>query len=142
RLKKSCISFPESRLISVVAANSGIAGLRLAKTLVLLTALLTFIGGANAQPQATPQPQVTARQPNTLPQSKPASQDISSLSLEDLMKIEVHSVYGASRFLQKVSEAPGSVSIITADEIKRYGYLTLADAIRSVRGFYVNYTRS
>lgn len=78
----------------------------------------------------------------TAQQQKPGQQDISNLSLEDLMKIEVHSVYGASRFLQKVTEAPASVSIITAEEIKRYGYVTLADAIRSVRGFYINYTRS
>ena len=77
------------------------------------------------------------------PQEKPSAQtqDLSDLSIEELMKIKVHSVYSASKFLQKVTEAPASVSIITAEDIKRYGYTTLAAAIRSVRGFYVNDNR-
>lgn len=90
---------------------------------------------------------VASASPKTSPTSpakgqKDDTQDLTSLSLEDLMKIKVHSVYSASKFLQKVTEAPASVSIITADDIKRYGYTTLADAIRSVRGFYINYTRT
>ncbi|MCS6805885.1 MAG: TonB-dependent receptor [Acidobacteriota bacterium] len=68
--------------------------------------------------------------------------DLADLNLEDLMKIEVQAVYGASKFLQKVTEAPSSVTIITADEIQRYGYRTLADLLRSVAGFYVTYDRN
>ncbi|HWI57857.1 MAG TPA: TonB-dependent receptor, partial [Bacillota bacterium] len=51
-------------------------------------------------------------------------------------------VSGASRFEQKVTEAPASVSIVTADEIKKLGYRTLADVLRGMRGLYVNYDRN
>ena len=70
--------------------------------------------------------------------------DLSGLSLEDLAKVKVESVYGASKFLQKASDVPSSVTVVTAEQIQKYGYRTLADVLRSVRGFYVisdrNYT--
>lgn len=68
--------------------------------------------------------------------------DIMDLNLEDLMKVEIDSVYGASKYKQKVSSAPASITIVTAEEIKRYGYRTLADILRDVPGFYVTYDRS
>ncbi len=68
-----------------------------------------------------------------------SSDDLTSLSLEVLMEL---SVYGASKFEQKVEDAPSSVSIINADEIRKYGYRTLADILRSIRGFYITYDRN
>jgi outer membrane receptor for ferrienterochelin and colicins len=65
--------------------------------------------------------------------------DLTNLSLEDLMKIPVS---GASKFDQKTSDAPASITIITADDIQRYGYRTLADLLRSVRGVTVSYDRN
>jgi outer membrane receptor for ferrienterochelin and colicin len=63
--------------------------------------------------------------------------DLGGLSIEDLAKMKVESVYGASKFLQKASDAPTSVTVVTAEQIQKYGYRTLADILRSVRGFYV-----
>jgi iron complex outermembrane receptor protein len=61
---------------------------------------------------------------------------------EMLLFTEIPSVYGASRYQQKVTEAPSSVSIVNADDIKKYGYRTLADILKSVRSFYVTYDRN
>lgn len=55
---------------------------------------------------------------------------------------EIPSVFGASKYEQKVTDAPSSISIVTSDEIKKYGYRTLADILRSQRGFYVTSDRS
>lgn len=63
------------------------------------------------------------------------------MSLEELMNVEVM-VYGASKYFQRENEAPSSISIVTADEIKKFGYRTLSDILRSVRGFYVTYDRN
>jgi outer membrane receptor for ferrienterochelin and colicins len=83
-----------------------------------------------------------AVRPLLFAQEKEATQDLTTLSIEDLMNIEVASVYGASKFLQKVTEAPASISIVTAEEISRYGYRTLGELLGSVRGMYVNNDRN
>src|SRR6185436_14405745 len=59
------------------------------------------------------------------------------LSLEQLMRLDAGQVFGASARLQPSIEAPASVSFITAEEIKRYGYRTLADILSAVRGMYI-----
>ncbi|OGU09215.1 MAG: hypothetical protein A2075_00070 [Geobacteraceae bacterium GWC2_58_44] len=61
---------------------------------------------------------------------------------EELFFLEVPVVVSASRMEQPVTEAPSSVSIVTSDEIKKYGYRTLADIIKAVRGFHVSYDRN
>ena len=68
--------------------------------------------------------------------------DLSQLSIEELMKVEVDTVYGASKFQQKVTQAPAYVTIITDDEIRKYGYRTLAEVLRSVPGFFVDSDRN
>jgi len=71
-----------------------------------------------------------------------AQTSLPDLSLEDLMKLDAGQVFGASERLQPVIEAPASVSFITAEEIARYGYRTLADILRGVRGMYVTNDRN
>jgi iron complex outermembrane receptor protein len=66
------------------------------------------------------------------------TRDVFEMSLEELMDIEV---YGASKFRQKMTEAPAAITVITADEIRKFGYRTLADILKSVRGFQINYDR-
>ncbi len=61
---------------------------------------------------------------------------------EELLFMEIPVVVTASRMEQIVTEAPSSVSIITAEDIKKYGFRTLADILRSVRGFYTTYDRN
>lgn len=61
---------------------------------------------------------------------------------EALLLGDIPSVFGASRFDQTVTEAPASVTVITADEIAAYGWRTLSDLLRTVRGFYVTNDRA
>jgi len=68
--------------------------------------------------------------------------DLTALSLESLMQIEVPKVYGASKIDQKASQAPASVTVVTSDEIKKYGYQTLGDVLQSVQGFNVSSDRN
>ena len=67
-----------------------------------------------------------------------SSPDLTSISLEDLAQVKV---YSASKHLEDSDDAPSAVTIITADDIKRYGWRTLAEALSSVRGFYTSYDR-
>jgi outer membrane receptor for ferrienterochelin and colicins len=71
-----------------------------------------------------------------------AEMDLAELSLEELVNLEIATVYGASKHDQKVTQAPASVSIVTAEEIKQFGHRTLADAMRSVRGVTVSNDRN
>jgi outer membrane receptor for ferrienterochelin and colicins len=66
------------------------------------------------------------------------TKDLGEASLEDLGNIQV---YSASKHMQSASDAPSSVTVITADEIQKYGYRTLADILESVRGFYITSDR-
>jgi outer membrane receptor for ferrienterochelin and colicins len=70
------------------------------------------------------------------------AQSLSELSLEDLMRLDAGRVFGASERSQPVTEAPASVSFITAEDIARYGYRSLADILHGVRGLYVSDDRN
>lgn len=72
----------------------------------------------------------------------PPRQDPTALSMEELTRIEIPVVSGASRYEQRSTEAPSFVSVVTAEEVRRYGYRTLADVLRSVVGLYVSDNRT
>jgi outer membrane receptor for ferrienterochelin and colicins len=59
-----------------------------------------------------------------------------------LLELKVATVYAASKYEQKITEAPSSVSVVSSDEVKRYGYRTLADILQSLQGFHVSYDRN
>lgn len=75
-------------------------------------------------------------------QTLQANADLSKNSLEQLMQMEIEKVVTASRFSQQVTEAPASMSVISGEDIRKYGYRTLADALRAVPGLYVSYDRN
>jgi iron complex outermembrane receptor protein len=65
--------------------------------------------------------------------------DLTDLDITNLMEIPITT---ASKYEQKPTEAPASTTVITSEDIKRYGYRTLGDALASVPGFYVSYDRN
>ena len=77
-----------------------------------------------------------------LAQDTRTTPNLTDMTLEELMSIRIDSVYGASGFKQKVTEAPASITIITSEQILKYGYRTLADILRNVSGFHVTYDRN
>ena len=45
-------------------------------------------------------------------------------------------VYSAARYVQTLAETPANVSIISGDDIRRFGYRSVADALKSLPGVY------
>ncbi|MBI1789503.1 MAG: TonB-dependent receptor [Acidobacteria bacterium] len=60
--------------------------------------------------------------------------DLTSVSLEDLMKLEVTSV---AKKEQKLSQVPAAVHVITEEDIRRSGAQNLAEALRLAPGLHV-----
>lgn len=54
-------------------------------------------------------------------------------------EIEREQVFSASRYAQDAALAPASVTVITAREIRQFGYRTLADVLSAVRGYHMRY---
>jgi iron complex outermembrane receptor protein len=66
--------------------------------------------------------------------------DLTTLSLEQLMDLRV--VYAASKYEQSTLAAPAAVTVITAEEIRDFGYRSLADILNGVRGFFTTSDRN
>lgn len=64
------------------------------------------------------------------------SEELTDLPLEQLVAREV---IPASRLARQVSDSPSAVAIVTAADIRAYGYRTLADVINSMRGLFTTY---
>ena len=67
-------------------------------------------------------------------------EELSTLPLESLM--EVTMVTSASRFAQRVSEAPSAVSVLTSQDVREHGWRTLGDALATLPGLYVSSDRN
>ena len=68
-----------------------------------------------------------------------AGSHLLSLSVEELGAVKVDTVFEASKFTEKVTNAPSSVTIVTRDEVSRFSYRTLDDVVRSVHSFDITY---
>ena len=67
-----------------------------------------------------------------------AAADLTDMSLEQLMQINV---VGASKYEQKQSEVAAAVGVISREEIEAFGWRTLDQALASLPGVYVTYDR-
>lgn len=65
---------------------------------------------------------------------------LSTIPLEELMQMRV--VTAASKFAQPISDAPSSVVVLTASDIRDHGWRTLADALATLPGLYVTSDRN
>jgi iron complex outermembrane recepter protein len=63
-----------------------------------------------------------------------ASEDLTALSLEDLMNVEVTSV---SKNRQRVADAPAAVTVISQDDIQRSGLRQIPEILRMAPGLFV-----
>ena len=68
-----------------------------------------------------------------------AKGDLADLSLEELMNIEVTTV---SKKAQKIFNAPASITIINREEIIKYGYRTVSEALSRIPGIYLTNDRN
>ena len=59
--------------------------------------------------------------------------------LRDLVLIPQRSVSAASRETESIDDAPASVTVISAQELEAFGYPTILEALRGVRGYAVNF---
>jgi iron complex outermembrane receptor protein len=66
-------------------------------------------------------------------------QDIQDISLDSLLNIQIST---AAKYEQKSHEAPASVTIITSEDMERYGYRTLDEVFAGIRGFYLSNDRN
>lgn len=60
--------------------------------------------------------------------------DVTQLPLEQLLDTEF---IPASRIARQISDAPSAVSVVTAQDIREFGYRSLSEILQSMRGLYV-----
>ena len=63
---------------------------------------------------------------------------LTGLSLEQLLDVRS---FGASKYEQKQNQTAAAVSVITRDEIKTFGWRSLAEALASLPGIHTTYDR-
>jgi outer membrane receptor for ferrienterochelin and colicins len=67
------------------------------------------------------------------------SRDLTQLSFEELSEVKITSV---SKRAETVANSPAAVTVISSDEIRRFGFRTLSEALATVPGFVVRNDRN
>ncbi len=70
-----------------------------------------------------------------------SSAPASRRELRDLNLEPIHEQTAVSRYAESVEDAPSSVSVIDGREIRAFGYPTIAESLRGMRGFYLSNDR-
>ena len=120
---------PAARVVLVRAVSCGL----------FLLPVIALAGGTNEL--STPHESGSANPAAAASVDNGTNQDLTQMSLEQLMQIQVPEVETASKFEQKATEAPADATVITSDEIKKYGWRTLGDLLETVPGFYISNDR-
>lgn len=58
------------------------------------------------------------------------------------LREEVETVESVSKYAQSLKDVPADVTIITSDEIEKYGYRDISDILNAIPGFYMTYDRT
>jgi len=66
-----------------------------------------------------------------LPATRPAAEDLSSLSIDQLMNVEINSV---TKHSERIADAPSAVTVITQEDIQRSGLDSIPELLRLVPG--------
>ena len=76
------------------------------------------------------------------PPSAAEEKDAADALDESTLFAAIPSVYSASKYEQKVTQAPSTVSIVTGDEIQEFGYRTLGDILAGQQGIFTTDDRN
>ena len=71
-----------------------------------------------------------------------SAQDSAQSQLQDLDGLLNTPVSTGAKYAQDIRQVSGSVSIVTAEDIRRFGYRTLEDVLQSMAGIYTSYDRN
>jgi len=97
----------------------------------LLIAAIAVTLPAQARASATTMPTTTTGPSETFRPSSVGGNDLTGLSLEDLMNVEVTSV---AKEPQRIADAPAAVTVIGQDDIQRSALGSIPDLLRLVPG--------
>ena len=100
-------------------------------------------GGAIEADAAAPPPDIFAPEKPAGDDSAPRPVDVTDLDLEALLETDVRAlpVTAVSKKVERAGDAPATVTVLTHDDFLRHDWRNVAEALRSVPGFYVSYGR-